>query len=307
VPAPSDVDVIVVTYNTRDLSVTSLRRLLDATTDVQLRLLVRDNASRDGTVDAIRVAVPEAILEAGAENLGFAGGVNRLLLQTTAPWVLLLNSDAWPEPGAIGQLISVGLDHPRAAAVAPQLLHPDGSREHSPLPFPSLGGSLASGLVPKRFIPARLGRQLLLPGAEPAAGRVDWAVGAALLLRRSALEDIGPLQERFFFYGEDLEWCWRAAHLGWEVRYQPAAVVRHIGNASAGSVYGSARGEVVWANTYAFLRASYPAPRRVAIRTVNAVGAALRAASARLQGRHDLAQHWVRELRAHVRPAKTSL
>src|SRR5436190_23393587 len=96
------VDVGVVTYNTRDLSVTALRRLLDTDQDCDMRLLVRDNASTDGTAEAIATDVPEALLEAGTENLGFAGGVNSLLARSDAPWFVALNSDAWPEPGALG-------------------------------------------------------------------------------------------------------------------------------------------------------------------------------------------------------------
>ena len=107
-PHPSDrplVDVAVVTWNTAELTAEALRRLLDTDQGCTLRLLVRDNASTDGTAGVLNERVPEAEVDAGTENLGFAAGVNTLLARSTAPWVLLLNSDAWPEPGAIGALV----------------------------------------------------------------------------------------------------------------------------------------------------------------------------------------------------------
>src|SRR3954469_10556844 len=93
------VDVGVVTWNTRDLTVEALRRLLDTDQGCDLRVLVHDNASSDGTPDAVRQRVPEALVEESPDNLGFAAGVNRLLGRSDAPWFLALNSDAWPKPG----------------------------------------------------------------------------------------------------------------------------------------------------------------------------------------------------------------
>src|SRR6266571_4809579 len=97
------VDVGVVTWNTAELTATVLRRLLDSDQGCDIRLLIRDNASTDGTVETLSRLVPEAEIESGNKNLGFAAGVNRLLARSEAPWFFLLNSDAWPEPGAIGR------------------------------------------------------------------------------------------------------------------------------------------------------------------------------------------------------------
>src|SRR5206468_10074756 len=126
-----------------------------------LRLLVHDNASSDGTPDAIRAAVPEADIDVSDTNLGFAAGVNRLLAKSTAPWFLTLNSDAWPAPGAIGALVAAAERHPRAAAVAPRLERPDGTLEHSTHPFPSATIALTSALGAR----GRWGEQHLLHGA----------------------------------------------------------------------------------------------------------------------------------------------
>src|SRR5260221_7301807 len=152
--APSDeqpVDVCVVTWNTAELTAEALRRLMDSDQGAALRLLVRDNASTDGTSDLLRERVPEAEVDAGSENLGFAAGVNTLLARSTAPWILLLNSDAWPEPGAIGRLVEAGRAHPRAAAVAPRLERPDGTLEHSTHPFPSVRVAATLAFARKRI------------------------------------------------------------------------------------------------------------------------------------------------------------
>ena len=224
------VDVGVVTWNTRDLTVAALRRLLDTQQGCELRLLVRDNGSTDGTPEAVSALVPEASLDAGEKNLGFAGGVNTLLRRSDAPWFFALNSDAWPEPGSIGRLVQAAEQRPKAAAVVPRLERPDGSLEHSTHPFPSPKIAAVTMIDHRRL--GRVGRRLLLEESwmHDEARVVDWAVGAAMLLRRSAVSSIGLFDERFFMYVEDLDWCWRAGQAGWEIWFEPTCIVRHVGN-----------------------------------------------------------------------------
>jgi len=300
------VDVAVVTWNTAELTVQALRRLLDADQGCDLRLLVRDNASGDGTADAIRSEVPEAELDAGAENLGFAAGVNTIIRRSDAPWVFLLNSDAWPEPQAIGRLVAAAGERPRAAAVAPRLERPDGGLEHSTHPFPSLGVAAVAALVPRRY-PRRRAERMMLEGAwmHDRPRQVDWAIGAGLLMRRAALDDVGPLNERFFMYVEDLEWCWRASRKGWEIWFEPSAIVRHVGNASGARRYGDRRTQAYMANTYRFYRTEHGPASAAAYRTLNLVGAGLRYASARLARDPGRAEYWRGHLRAHLSPARS--
>ena len=131
------VDVGIVCWNTRDLTVEAIGRLLAAADGVDLRVLVRDNGSTDGTAEAVRERFPDLTVDVG-DNVGFAGGVNSLLARSDAPWFVTLNSDAWPEQGALRALVDAAERHPRAAVVAPQLLRPDGSLEHSAHPLPSV-------------------------------------------------------------------------------------------------------------------------------------------------------------------------
>ena len=280
------VDVGVVTWNTAELTADALRRLLDSDQGCRLRLLVHDNASSDGTPEVLAHRVPEAEVEVAEENLGFARAVNRLLQRSTAPWFLLLNSDAWPEAGAVGTMVSAAGRRRRAAAVAPLLLRPDGSVEHSTHPFPSPAVALADLVHGRRWMPPRWLERHCLEGAwhhdRPRA--VDWAVGAALLLRRQALEDVGGFDERFFMYVEDLEWCWRAADKGWETWFEPAAVVRHVGNASGARRFGEQRLGLESANLRSLLPSRLGPVRARAYAGLQAAGCGERALAARLRG-----------------------
>ncbi|HEX4655686.1 MAG TPA: glycosyltransferase family 2 protein [Mycobacteriales bacterium] len=294
------VDVGVVTWNTRDLTVTALRRLLDTDQGARLRLLVHDNASADGTPDAVREQVPEADVEVCPDNLGFAAGVNRLIARSHAPWFLALNSDAWPAPGAIGALVAAAERHPRAAAVAPRLERPDGALEHSTHPFPSVPVALASAVGARGHWAER--HALHGAWAHDRERSVDWAVGAALLIRREALEDVGGLDESFFMYVEDLEWCHRARRHGWEIWFTPEALVVHIGNASGEKRYGSTRTATWLANTYRFYRRHHGPFSTAAYRSANALGAVRGTVRATMRRDRGLARFWWRQVPLHFRP-----
>src|SRR5437870_8483465 len=254
------VDVAVITWNTAELTATGLRRLLDSDQGCDVRLLVRDNASSDDTVSVLASRVPEAVVDAGTQNLGFAAGVNTIVRRSTAPWIFLLNSDAWPEPGAIGALVRAARLRPRAAAVAARLERPDGTLEHSTFPFPSIRVAAIMAFR-RRSLSHGRAEELMLEGhwAHDRPRAVDWAVGAALLIRREALEEIGGFDERFFMYVEDVEWCCRAGRRGWEIWFEPAAVVRHVGNVSGRRRYGETRTKEYMRNTYAFYRREHGA------------------------------------------------
>jgi GT2 family glycosyltransferase len=299
------VDIGVVTWNTADTTVASLRRLLDVDQGCDLRVLVRDNASSDGTVRLLSERVPEADLEAGTENLGFAAGANTLLARSTAPWFFLLNPDAWPATRAIATLVATAETRPRAAAVVPRLENPDGSLQHSTHPFPSVGIASAI-LVGQRRLGRARAERLQLEGAwlHDKPRPVDWAIGAAMLLRREAIDDIGGFDERFFMYVEDLEWCWRAHRHGWEIFFEPGAVVTHIGNVAGEAAYGERRTATYMANTYRFYRREHGAISCALYRGVNVAGAALGYARARRTHDENLEHFWGVQLKAHLARAR---
>ena len=194
-------------------------------------------------------------------------------------------------------MVAAAERHPRAAAVAPRLERPDGSLEHSTHPFPSVRIALASAVG----VQGRWGERHALYGAwaHDRERPVDWAVGAALLMRREAIDEIGGLDESFFMYVEDLEWGHRAWARGWEIWFTPAAVVVHVGNASGQQRYGSTRTATWLANSYRFYRRHHGATSTAVYRTSNAFGAVV--ASGRALARRDRgrARFWRRQVPLH--------
>jgi N-acetylglucosaminyl-diphospho-decaprenol L-rhamnosyltransferase len=298
------VDVGVVTWNTRDLTVANLRKLLDTDHGVSMRLLVRDNASSDGTVEALREHVPEADVDAGDENLGFAGGVNTLLARSTAPWFFLLTSDADPEPGAIRKLIEAAEAHPGAAAIAPRIERPDGTLEHSTYAFPSVGLAATLAFLWPHVSDERAD-ELMLEGRwmHDRPREVGWAIGAALLIPRATIDTVGGLDESFFMYVEDVEWCWRARKAGRYVWFEPGARVRHIGNASGEQRYGSSRTTVHVRNAYRFYRREHGTLHNALWWLVNVIANARRLAEAIVARSSSRRRLWIEQLGAHLSAA----
>jgi GT2 family glycosyltransferase len=204
--------------------------------------------------------------------------------------VLLLNSDAWPEPGAIERLIECAQRHPRAAVVAPRLVRPDGALEQSTWPFPSLRTAASSAVRAGRYV-----------WDHDVERDVDWAVGAVWLLRRAALESVGELDDSLFMYAEDLDWCWRAHDAGWQVWFTPTAVFRHVGNASGSTKFGAGR-SAAWINNSIRVHHKHRSlPVTLSWQAVNAAGAMIAAWRARRRDNPDLERIWRAQARQWLR------
>jgi N-acetylglucosaminyl-diphospho-decaprenol L-rhamnosyltransferase len=298
------VDVGIVTWNTRDLTLEALRKLLAGDQGCPVRVLVHDNGSSDGTVEAIRRELPAVDVVAGGHNGGFAYGVNALLKRSSAEWFFALNSDAWPEDGCLATLVDAAERRPDVALAVPRVERPDGRLEHSTYPFPSVRVAAFTAFAGWRWLGRRRAERLLLEGAwlHDVAREVDWAVGAAWLMRRSAVDVLGGLDERFFMYAEDVEWCWRAHENGWRVWFEPAALVRHVGNASGAKSYGRGRTAAYLRNTYRFYNREHGPISRAAYRALNVVGCARLYLLARWRRQPESARFWADHLRVHLRP-----
>lgn len=293
------VDIGVVTWNTASLTVDALRRLLSTDQGCEFHILVHDNSSTDGTADAIEREVPEAQVVRGDRNIGFAAAVNLLLERSDTPWFFALNSDAWPEPQALARLLDRAERQPRAALVAPLLLRPDGAVEHSTHPFPSLAVAAVDALGARRLMPHWAENHCLQGAwAHDRARPVDWVVGAAMLMRRAALDDVGGLDDRFFMYVEDLEWCWRAHQRGWDVWFDPTAVVRHVGNASGERRFGERRSALEARHLRWFTDDALGPTRARRYQALQAVALGRQYLQAAAAGDGSGAAHWRLQLRA---------
>jgi N-acetylglucosaminyl-diphospho-decaprenol L-rhamnosyltransferase len=230
----TDLSIILVTWNTRELLAACLAALPAAVEPLQVETWVVDNASSDGTVEMVRDQFPEVRVIANSENRGWAGGNNQALRCSTGRHLLLLNADTEPHPGSLARLVRFLDEHPDAGACGPMLLLPDGSIQGNGRVFPTFWKEfldvsglrhLALAAYSRRF---GWGRDDLTVLAE-----VDEVSGSCLMARRAAIEQIGLLDERFFMYYDEVDWCRRMKREGWRVFYVPEARVVHHVAASA--------------------------------------------------------------------------
>lgn len=240
-PAPT-VGVVIVSFNTAALLCDCLRSLDSCA--LPLRVVVVDNASSDASVSQVRRMFPAVEVCALERNQGFAGGNNvgmrRLLAAATPPeYLLLLNPDTVVHPGAVETMVAFLAAHPRVGIVSPRLLNPDGSVQPAAFRFPTLTMSLLEVFPPGAALPGRLygswwhGRYPQeQPGAAPFP--IDHPLGACMLVRRAVIAQVGLLDERYFMYSEEVEWCWRVRQAGWAIWQTPEAQVTHIGGAATG-------------------------------------------------------------------------
>lgn len=235
-----DLSIVVVSWNVKDLlrhSLASVIASLGCEKGRQLssQLVVVDNASSDGSVDMLSEEFPQIHLIANRENVGFTRGNNQGIALSDGRYVLLLNPDTGVLGDALGEMVAYMEAHPRVGVLGPQLLYPDGQVQSSRRRFPDLRTAyVESTFMQAWFADSQiLRRYYVLDASDDETLAVDWVVGACLLLRRQALDQVGTLDERFFMYSEELDWCYRAKKVGWEVIYLPTArVVHHAGKSS---------------------------------------------------------------------------
>lgn len=226
--------IVIPSWNTRELLRACLRSVAATCGDIPMEVAVVDNGSADGSPQMVREQFPDVRLIENTENRGFARACNQGIAATTASYVILLNSDARFVPGTLHALLALAEAQPRSAVVGALIRNDDGSFQASYSTFPSLGQEF--------LMLTGLGRLVYGPwypsqGAEEQGGarRVAWVSGAGMLVRRTALRDIGAFDERYFMYAEEMDLCCRCLRAGWEVWYEPTAVIIHLGGGSSRS------------------------------------------------------------------------
>jgi GT2 family glycosyltransferase len=230
-----DLSVVIVNWNTRELVLRCLEHLLGLDLPAVHEIWVVDNGSTDGSCDAIRSGFPQVALLANSRNLGFAAANNQALGRVRGQYALLLNSDCFPQPGSIPALLDAMAMDSRVGIAGGALVHPDGRPQNSFGATPSL----ASELLPKGLLqwlwPERFPSKRRPPSGPTEVGAV---LGAFLMVRRAAWEQVGGLDEGFFFFMEETDWCLRMGKAGWKVIHVPGARAVHLlgGSASRDSV-----------------------------------------------------------------------
>lgn len=231
---------VIVSYNCWEALRLCLQSLPTA------HVIVVDNASADGSADMVRREFPAVTWLANDSNRGFAAACNQGIHATSEPFMLLLNPDTWVSEYALQTLSRVMTHNPKIGACGPRILNEDTTPQPSCRHFPTLG----------RMILAEFGLRAFYYITNPTGG-VDQLMGSCLLLRRSALEQVGFLDERFFVYFEEVDLCLRLRQAGWEVRFVPDATIIHTGGASSQHDRRAALG-YRYHSLFEFYRKHYP-------------------------------------------------
>jgi GT2 family glycosyltransferase len=222
-----DLSVVLVNWNAGLLTAAALASLREHTRGVAWEVIVVDNGSRDGSVAALRRGFPWVSVIANPDNRGFSRATNQALRLARGRHVLLLNTDTVQVGNALGEAVRYMDAHPDVGMLGIRHLNADAARSVQPscFAFPEPWRDILGALGLARARPSEGG-----PG--PAERDVDWVCGSFLLARRACLDAVGPLDERFFVYDEDIDWCRRAWVAGWRVRFWPGAAVVHAGAAA---------------------------------------------------------------------------
>ncbi len=227
--ADHDVAVVVVTYD----ALPWIDRCLASVSGEEV--VVVDNGSRDGTVGVVRERHPEVrVIE--AENRGLGASWNIGIRETRSRYVLLLNADAWLLDEALSRLVAFADTRSRAAVVGPRLLNPDGTLQRSVRGFPTLWRLATEYFFLRKLAPGTSALNAFYAGGfdHDEVHEAEVVVGACMLVRRAAVDEVGQLDEDFFLFSEETDWCYRFRQAGWEVVFFPGAECVHVGGAAHG-------------------------------------------------------------------------
>jgi GT2 family glycosyltransferase len=231
-----DISIIVVSFNTKDLLLDCLASVFETVKGISFEVWVVDNNSTDGTVEATREKYPTIKIIKNTENLGFAAANNQAFRQMNGDYALLLNTDTALTNGAVKELFDFMEANPEAGMACGQLLNLDGSKQNSIANFPTtltllFNETLLRILLPKKFPSKR--RKYISPL------KIDSCIGACLMARKKAMDDIGLFDERYFFFFEETDWAYRMKRGGWAIYLVPTAKIFHAQGKTVGNTLNS--------------------------------------------------------------------
>ena len=231
-----DISIVIVNWNTKKLLIDCLASVFETVKNIPKEIWVVDNASSDGSVEAVRLKYPRVNFIQNRKNLGFAAANNQAFSKMQGRYALLLNTDAVLTEGAVEKLYTFMERHSDAGIACGQLLNTDGSEQNSIANFPGIGSllcneSLLQILFPRKFPGKRKQYR------EPV--EVDSCIGACLMVRKKAMDEVGLLDKRYFFFFEETDWAYRMKRAGWKIYFVPSAGIFHIQGQTVGHNAGS--------------------------------------------------------------------
>jgi hypothetical protein len=230
-----DVSVIIVNWNTKELLRNCIESVYQEAGDIQYEVIVVDNASSDSSAEMVTANFGQVTLIRNGQNRGFAAANNQGMAIAKGRYVLLLNSDTVVLDGAIAKTVSFADNNPEAAVVGCRVLNADRTLQPTCFMFPSLLNLILSGTYLYKLWPGSRfwGRERMSWWDRKDVREVDVVTGCFMLVRREAIEQIGLMDERFFVYGEETDWCYRFKRAGWKVVFAPVGEIIHFGAGSS--------------------------------------------------------------------------
>ncbi len=248
-----DISVIIVNWNTRDLLLKCVESVYKTIKTLAIEIFIVDNGSSDGSVEAIKTLFPDVRLIENKNNLGFAKANNQALSQMNGRYAALLNSDAVLTEGAIENIVEFMDKNKGIGICGGQLLNADDSKQNSIANIPSLATELLNKSLLRRLFPHKYhGKENNFK--EPV--EVESIIGACMIVRSDAIDDVGLMDEDYFFFFEETDWCVRMRKKGWMIFHHPDAKIYHLQGQSAGKVNVRARIEY-WKSRYTFFKKNY--------------------------------------------------
>ena len=233
-----DVTIIIVNWNTKDLLHDCLNSVIEQTKKVEYEIVVVDNNSTDGSALMVRNNFKQVVLIANTDNRGFAAANNQAMKVAKGRYVLLLNSDTIVLDRAIEKTIAFADNNPEVGVTGCRVLNPDASLQQTCFMFPSVLNMFLSCTYLYKFFPKSrfFGREQMTWWDRNDTREVDVVTGCFMLVRKDAIEKVGMMDEEYFMYGEETDWCFRFKKGGWKIMFTPAGQIIHYGGQSTSQV-----------------------------------------------------------------------